>query len=85
MKGILDHAGPSIQEWWTPSAGVELTPQVKAMLAEAAGELAGAAPIADWERWRDEALVKFLRLQGAMPQPLPSAVPAQEESSHEQV
>jgi carnitine 3-dehydrogenase len=65
MKGILDHAGAALEEWWTPRSQPQLTEEVKARLVEAAEEVSGHAPIADWIRWRDEHLVDVLKLQHA--------------------
>jgi len=63
MKGILDHAGAAIEEWWTPMCQPRLTPAVKARLEQAAVEVSAGAPVADWIRWRDENLVNVLKLQ----------------------
>ena len=63
MKGILDHAGNAIQEWWTPRTDVNITPALKQRLAEAASELSHGAPIGEWEAWRDRHLVELLQLQ----------------------
>ncbi len=64
MKGILDHAGAAIEQWWTPSEVPSLSdPEVKARLVQAGADLAAGASIADWVRWRDEELVNVLNLQ----------------------
>ncbi|MDB5896954.1 MAG: uncharacterized protein JWP41_556 [Ramlibacter sp.] len=65
MKGILDHAGPAIEEWWTPRSQPQLTPEVKERLVRAAEELSLGRPIQTWEAWRDLNLVEVLRLQDA--------------------
>lgn len=63
MKGILDHAGKAIEEWWTPSSPIHLTPEVKDRLIRAGEELARGEEAAAWEAWRDRNLVEVLRLQ----------------------
>lgn len=63
MKGILNHAGQAVQEWWTPRSHPELTPEVQARLIKAAGEVSCHAPISEWIQWRDEKLVQVLKLQ----------------------
>jgi carnitine 3-dehydrogenase len=63
MKGILNHAGQAVQEWWTPRSYPVLTPEVQAKLIEAADEVSCLAAIPDWIRWRDEKLVQVLKLQ----------------------
>ncbi len=65
MKGILDHAGPAIEEWWTPRAIPTFDDATKARLAEAAAEIADGHAVADWVRWRDSQLVEVVRLQQA--------------------
>jgi len=73
MQGILDHTGKALEEWWTPTEQVSLTPQVVSRLVEAAREVSGGQPVRDWVHWRDESLVDVLSLQknaerGAPPQ-----------------
>jgi len=63
MKGILNHAGAAVEEWWTPRSQPRLTPEVKARLIAAADEVSRRAAIADWIRWRDSHLVEVLKLQ----------------------
>lgn len=63
MKGILDHAGPAIEEWWTPRSTPHLNSEVKQRLIEAADEIANGASTDEWARWRDERLVEVIRLQ----------------------
>lgn len=65
MKGILDHAGAAIEQWWTPKSDLRLNDEVRAQLVEAAVEVSGNAPVADWVQWRDENLVNVLKLQHA--------------------
>jgi carnitine 3-dehydrogenase len=65
MKGILDHAGAAIEEWWTPMTQPRLTPEVKEQLVRAAVEVSAGASVADWVQWRDENLVNVLKLQHA--------------------
>jgi carnitine 3-dehydrogenase len=65
MKGILDHAGQAIEQWWTPRSQPQLTPQVKERLVRAAEELSQGQPIPAWEAWRDCNLVEVIRLQQA--------------------
>lgn len=71
MKGILDHAGHAIEEWWTPMSQPRLTPEVKQRLAIAAEEACAGQAIADWVAWRDEQLVDVLKLQAASEQRQP--------------
>lgn len=64
MKGILDHAGPAIEQWWTPLSTPHLDdPEVKARLVEAGTEVSAGAAIQEWTAWRDEQLVSVLKLQ----------------------
>jgi carnitine 3-dehydrogenase len=63
MRGILDHAGPAIEEWWTPTHALKLTEPVKARLVQAAAEVSGGKHIDDWIGWRDQYLVDVLKLQ----------------------
>ena len=63
MKGILDHAGAAIEDWWTPRSQPHLTDDVKAKLVQAAASVSDNAAIEDWIRWRDENLVNVIRLQ----------------------
>jgi carnitine 3-dehydrogenase len=65
MKGILDHAGSAIEEWWTPMSQPRLTSEVKQRLVNAAEEASAGQPIAEWTAWRDEQLVDVLKLQAA--------------------
>ena len=65
MKGILDHAGTAIEEWWTPMSQPQLTPDVKARLVAASKEVSDGQPIAEWVAWRDEQLVDVIKLQTA--------------------
>lgn len=63
MKGILDHAGAAVEDWWTPRSQPRLTPEVRAKLVAAAEEVSDRASIDDWIHWRDENLVEVLKLQ----------------------
>jgi len=65
MKGILDHAGKAIEEWWTPMGQPRLTPETKARLVAASDEVADGRGIAAWVAWRDEQLVEVIKLQNA--------------------
>lgn len=66
MRGILDHAGEAIQQWWKPGPEPHLTPDVIGKLAEAAQEVSAGRPINDWVQWRDRSLVEVLSLQNDM-------------------
>lgn len=66
MRGILDHAGTAIQQWWQPGPEPQLTPDVIRQLAEAAQEVSNGQPVADWVQWRDQSLVDVLNLQNRM-------------------
>src|SRR5690606_1749523 len=66
MKGILDHAGDAIQQWWKPAAEPSLTPAVIQRLTEAAQEVSDGRPVNDWVQWRDRSLVEVLALQAAV-------------------
>lgn len=57
MKGILDHAGKAIDEWWTRMSRPQLTPEVTARLVEASAEVSDGQPIDQWVAWGDEQLV----------------------------
>lgn len=63
MKGILDHAGTAIEEWWTPTSRLGLTPEVKARLVAASEEISHGQAIAEWVAWRDRCLVDVMKLQ----------------------
>ncbi|MEM8729279.1 MAG: 3-hydroxyacyl-CoA dehydrogenase NAD-binding domain-containing protein [Pseudomonadota bacterium] len=63
MGGILDHAGPAMQEWWTPSTDLSLDQATKAKLTEAATELNQGAGFEDWAAWRNSELVSVLNQQ----------------------
>lgn len=63
MQGILDHAGQAIQEWWTPTTTVSLTPELVQKLVEAAQEVSEDESVQSWVKWRDEGLVDILKLQ----------------------
>lgn len=63
MKGILDHAGAALEDWWTPRSQPNLTPEVKQRLVVAAENISREKSIADWIHWRDENLVKVIKLQ----------------------
>jgi carnitine 3-dehydrogenase len=65
MRGILEHAGAAIEQWWTPKADLRLTDEVKEKLVRAANEVSQQAPVADWVRWRDANLVSVLKMQQA--------------------
>lgn len=68
MKGILNHAGKAIEEWWTPMSQPQLTPEVTARLVEASAEISDDQPIDQWVAWRDEQLVNVIKLQVASEQ-----------------
>jgi carnitine 3-dehydrogenase len=63
MKGILDHAGPAIESWWTPSVVPALNDTLIAMLDAISPEVAKQQAVQDWIQWRDEQLVNVLKLQ----------------------
>jgi carnitine 3-dehydrogenase len=63
MKGILDHAGKAIEEWWTPMGQPHLTPETKARLVAASDEVSEGQGIASWVAWRDQQLVDVIKLQ----------------------
>jgi len=63
MKGILDHAGKAIEEWWTPMGQPHLTSETKARLVAASEEVADGQGVAEWVAWRDEQLVDVIKLQ----------------------
>lgn len=65
MKGILDHAGNAIEEWWTPRREPQLTSEVKERLVRAGEEVSRGQAIQAWEAWRDRNLVEVIRLQQA--------------------
>jgi len=65
MRGILDHAGKAIEEWWTPMSQPSLTAAVKARLVEASAEVSDGRSIAEWVTWRDRQLVELIKLQAA--------------------
>lgn len=74
MKGILDHAGPALEQWWTPGPTPRLTPEVKQRLAEAAEEVSAGKPVNEWVQWRDVSLVDVLRLQQQVESSSPAAL-----------
>ena len=63
MQGILDHAGPAIEQWWTSRGVPTLDATTKARLVQASAELAGGHGVAEWVQWRDQQLVEVVRLQ----------------------
>lgn len=65
MKGILEHAGPAIEQWWTPRTVPTLDAGTRARLVDAAAEVAKGEEVNTWVQWRDEQLVKVLQLQQA--------------------
>lgn len=65
MRGILDHAGKAIEEWWTPRGQPSLTSDVKDRLVAAGAEVSAGRPVGDWEGWRDRGLVQVIKLQQA--------------------
>jgi carnitine 3-dehydrogenase len=65
MKGILDHAGNAIEEWWTPRTTPQLSAEVKERLVSAAQEVSQGESVQAWEAWRDRNLVEVIRLQQA--------------------
>lgn len=67
MRGILDHAGEAIEQWWTPRTSPQLTPAVRDRLVAAAREVAVGRDVSEWIEWRDSALVDVLKLQAALP------------------
>lgn len=72
MQGILDHAGPAIEQWWTPQGQPRLTPAVKARLVAAADEVSAGQASADWVTWRDRSLIELLKLQARSESGAPS-------------
>ncbi|MCK9512684.1 MAG: 3-hydroxyacyl-CoA dehydrogenase NAD-binding domain-containing protein [Pigmentiphaga sp.] len=76
MKGILDHAGAAIEQWWTPTAIPTFDDATKARLAAAAEEVADGQEVAEWVRWRDRQLVEVVRLQQASQATEPASRPA---------
>jgi len=65
MRGILDHTGPAIEEWWTPRSIPHLDEATKDRLVEAASEVAKGASIEQWIQWRDAHLVDVMKLQAS--------------------
>lgn len=63
MRGILDHAGSAMEEWWSTEKDFKLTPEIKDKLCGAADEVLAGAAFNDWAEWRDENLVNFLDMQ----------------------
>ena len=63
MKGILDHAGPAIESWWTPNVVPALDDSLIAMLDAISPEIANKQDVQDWIQWRDQQLVNVLKLQ----------------------
>ncbi|MEM6896596.1 MAG: 3-hydroxyacyl-CoA dehydrogenase NAD-binding domain-containing protein [Pseudomonadota bacterium] len=63
MYGILDHAGPAMETWWTPRSQVKMTHGVKQKMVKAAQELSDGAGFEDWVAWRDSHLVSLFSLQ----------------------
>ena len=64
MRGILDHAGEAIEDWWTPPAKpAHLTPRSGPACRSGRRCLEGRR--ARWVTWRDRILVELLKLQAA--------------------
>ncbi|MEM7568337.1 MAG: 3-hydroxyacyl-CoA dehydrogenase NAD-binding domain-containing protein [Pseudomonadota bacterium] len=74
MRGILDHAGQAMQQWWSPGDDIALTEELKEDLGSAADDLAGDADFEDWASWRDAQLIAVLGVQGQADNARPSAV-----------
>lgn len=65
MKGILDHAGAAMEQWWRPTAGLKLSGDVREQLIAAAEQLSCQADYSEWSAWRDQHLVSLIGLQAA--------------------
>ena len=63
MRGILDHAGTAMEQWWAPGPDVTLTDAVKDELAGAAEDLGAGGDFEDWVARRDKQLLAVLSLQ----------------------
>ncbi len=62
MKGILDHAGDAIDGWWSALGQPQLTVEVREKLVVASKEIAQGHSVSEWVEWRDENLIKVLKL-----------------------
>lgn len=71
MRGILDHAGKAMEQWWAPGADLTVTDELKDQLAAAADELGAGAEFEEWAKWRDEQLIAVLSVQGQAEQARP--------------
>ncbi|MCR8547575.1 3-hydroxyacyl-CoA dehydrogenase NAD-binding domain-containing protein [Salipiger sp. P9] len=63
MRGILDHAGGAIEQWWRTGDPLCLTEDVRAALIAAGAELSSGAANDAWGAWRDDQLVPLLNIQ----------------------
>lgn len=62
MQGILDHAGPAIEGWWSSLGQPHLDEATRAKLLLAAQEVANGHSIAEWVEWRDRNLATMVKL-----------------------
>lgn len=62
MQGILDHAGPAIERWWSALGQPHLDEATRAKLLQAAQEVANGHSIAEWVEWRDRNLATMVKL-----------------------
>jgi len=76
MRGILEHAGPAIQQWWKPGPEPKFTAEVVDRLVEAARQVSADRPIDEWVQWRDQSLVEVLALQNSVNATVPGRASA---------
>ena len=69
IADLLSRFAPDVQSWWDDLASPRLDEETQAALVEGVEELRGQWTNAEWERWRDNAMVSY----AAFAQQLPSA------------
>ena len=63
MDHFIDHFAPAVKVWWESLAGwTTLPPEAKTMLVDGLKEELGDRTISDMNRWRDEKLIKVLKI-----------------------
>jgi len=63
MDHFIDHFGPAVKIWWESMATwTTLPPETKSVLIEGLKKEMGDRSLADINRWRDEKLIKVLKV-----------------------
>ena len=63
MDRFIDHFGPAVKTWWESMASwTSLPPETKNVLIDGLEKEMGDRTISDMNRWRDEKLIKMLKI-----------------------